>query len=128
VHEFWHATGKPASRHPMSGRKPLAARFGDIWLVRQHHAVLHDRAPVLATTRGTELIHPLRADGCEMCGARPNAEAHHVRHLADLNQPGRREKPAWVKLMAMRRRKTLVVCRACHHATHAGRPAATSTA
>jgi hypothetical protein len=63
-----------------------------------------------------------------MCGARPNVEVHHVRHLVDLNQPGRRDKPAWVKLMAMRRRKTLVVCRACYEAIHAGRPAATSTA
>jgi hypothetical protein len=114
--------------HRSGGRKPLVARFGDIWLVRQHHAVLNDQAPVLATTRGNELIHRLLADGCEMCGARSNVEVHHVRRLADLNQPGRREKPAWVKLMAMRRRKTLVVCRACHEAIHAGRPAATSTA
>jgi group II intron reverse transcriptase/maturase len=110
------------------GRKPLAARFGDIWLIRQHHAVLNDQAPVLATTRGNELIHRLLAGGCEMCGARSNVEVHHVRRLADLNRPGRREKPAWVKLMAMRRRKTLVVCRACHEAIHAGRPTATSTA
>jgi Type II intron maturase/Reverse transcriptase (RNA-dependent DNA polymerase) len=110
------------------GRKPLAARFGDIWLIRQHHAVLNDQAPTPATNRGNELIHRLLADGCEMCGAHTNVEVHHVRHLADLNRPGRREKPAWVKLMAMRRRKTLVVCRACHQAIHAGRPATTSTA
>ncbi|MER8069108.1 hypothetical protein ABTZ59_12540 [Streptomyces sp. NPDC094034] len=44
--------------------------------------------------------------------------------LTDLNQPGRREKPAWVRLMAMRRRKTLVICRQCHEDIHAGRPTA----
>jgi hypothetical protein len=114
--------------HRNDGRKPLVARFGDIWLVRQHHAILNDQAPILATNRGNELIHRLLANGCEICGAHMNVEVHHVRHLADLNKPGRREKPAWAKLMAMRRRKTLVVCRPCHEAIHAGRPAATSTA
>ncbi len=49
-------------------------------------------------------------------------EVHHVRKLADLTKPGRADKPWWVWLMAVRRRKTLVVCRACHQATHAGRP------
>ncbi|MFG1708023.1 group II intron reverse transcriptase/maturase [Nonomuraea sp. M3C6] len=72
------------------GRNPLIARFGDIWLVRQRHPVLNDQAPILATTRGNELIHRHLADGCEMCGARSNVEVHHVRHLADLNKPGRR--------------------------------------
>src|ERR1039458_3463773 len=33
----------------------------------------------------------------------------------------RREKPAWMHLMAMRRRKTLVTCRRCHEDIHAGR-------
>ncbi|MFE0061731.1 hypothetical protein [Streptomyces sp. NPDC059003] len=49
-------------------------------------------------------------------------EVHHIRKLADLKQPDRPERPVWVKLMAMRRRKTLVVCRRCHEAIHAGRP------
>ena len=35
--------------------------------------------------------------------------------------PGRREKPAWITLMARRKRKTLAVCRNCHTAIHAGR-------
>jgi hypothetical protein len=46
---------------------------------------------------------------------------HHVRKFADLNKPGRREKPAWVHLMAKRRRNTLVICRQCHEDIHAGR-------
>ena len=33
-----------------------------------------------------------------------------------------KEKPRWVKAMIARQRKTLVVCRACHRAIHAGKP------
>ncbi|MFL5663957.1 MAG: RNA-directed DNA polymerase, partial [Ktedonobacteraceae bacterium] len=35
--------------------------------------------------------------------------------------PGR-EKPGWVKLMATRHRKTLVLCRACHIDIQYGHP------
>ncbi|WP_399477703.1 hypothetical protein [Streptomyces sp. TRM68367] len=31
---------------------------------------------------------------------------------------GRAAKPAWVQMMAARRRKTLVVCRVCHEDIH----------
>jgi hypothetical protein len=48
-------------------------------------------------------------------------QAHHVRKLADLNKP---ERPPWVHLMAMRKRKTLVVCERCHQDNHAGRSTA----
>ena len=40
---------------------------------------------------------------------RNELEVHHVRKLADLSKPGRREKPAWMHLMAKRRRKTLII-------------------
>ncbi|MFJ2112133.1 MULTISPECIES: hypothetical protein [unclassified Streptomyces] len=41
------------------------------------------------------------------------------------SQPARTPgEPAWVHLMAMRRRKTLVICRRCHEDIHAGRPTA----
>jgi hypothetical protein len=50
-----------------------------------------------------------------------NLEVHHVRKLADLSKPGRRDKPAQMHLMAKRRRKTLVTCRRCHEDIHAGR-------
>ncbi|MGH3833025.1 MAG: hypothetical protein ACRDRS_21745 [Pseudonocardiaceae bacterium] len=30
------------------------------------------------------------------------------------NKPGRPQRPPWVHLMAMRKRKTLVVCETCH--------------
>jgi len=45
--------------------------------------------------------------------------------LADLDKFDRTEKPAWVEIMAKRRRKSLVVCSNCHDTIHAGQPAAT---
>lgn len=86
-------------------------------------ATLNDQPPVEAVTKATsELIHRLQKDTCELCGSRQDCEVHHIRKLADLNKPGRKEKPEWVKRMAAMRRKTLVVCRQCHQDIHAGRP------
>jgi hypothetical protein len=67
------------------------------------------------------LLERLLADTCEHCGSQEEVQVHHIRHLADLNRKGRREIPNWVKQMAARRRKTLVVCHDCHVAIHAGR-------
>jgi group II intron reverse transcriptase/maturase len=106
------------------GRKPLVARFGGIPLKRQRTAVLTDLSPIMASTKRNELIHRLLADRCELCESRTNIEVHHVRKLADLNRHDRPDKPAWVHLMAKRRRKTLVICRACHENIHAGRATA----
>jgi hypothetical protein len=103
------------------GRKPLAARFGGIQLKRVRTAVLTDQRPVMASSRRNELIHRLLAGRCEICESATGLEVHHIRKLADLNKPGRREKPAWMHLMAMRRRNTLVICRRCHEDIHAGR-------
>jgi group II intron reverse transcriptase/maturase len=103
------------------GRKPLAARFGGIPLRRMRTAVLTDQRPVMASAKRNELIHRLLAGRCELCEDTEGLEVHHVRKLADLNKPGRREKPPWMHLMAKRRRKTLVICRRCHEDIHAGR-------
>jgi hypothetical protein len=108
------------------GKKPLVARFGGIPLKRQRTAVITDRNPVMATARRNELIHRLLAGQCEMCEGREGLQVHHVRKLADLNKPGRPERPPWVHLMAMRKRKTLVVCERCHQDIHAGRSATTT--
>lgn len=106
------------------GKKPLVTRFGGISLKRQRTAVLTDIRPVMASMKRNELIHRLLAECCEICETRTNLEVHHIRKLADLKRPGRRERPRWVHLMAMRRRKTLVICRRCHEDIHAGRPTA----
>ncbi|MGW0643874.1 reverse transcriptase domain-containing protein [Streptomyces badius] len=103
-------------------RKPLVARFGGIPLRRQRTAVVKDREPMTPNRiNRTELVKRLLADACEMCESRKQVEVHHIRKLADVNRPGQPERPVWVKLMAMRKRKTLVVCRACHEDIHAGR-------
>ncbi len=103
-------------------KKPLVAQFGGIPLRRQRHAVLTDTPPKINTDRGNELLQRLLAETCELCGSRQDCEVHHLRKLADLKSKGRAEKPVWVQIMAARQRKTLVVCRACHEAIHAGRP------
>lgn len=103
------------------GRRPLVARFGGIPLKRVRTAVLTDQRPVMASAKRNELIHRLLAGRCEICEATTDLEVHHIRKLADLNKPGRREQPSWIRLMAMRRRKTLVICRPCHEDIHAGR-------
>jgi len=107
---------------PREGKKPLVARFGGISLRRQKAAILTDREFVVFRDQRNELVKRLLADKCELCGATENMEVHHIRKLADLNNKGRAEKPASVKRMAARRRKTLVVCQNCHKAIHAGRP------
>ena len=103
------------------GKKALVAQFGGIPLKRQQTAILVDQAPTIFTARQNEVVRRLLAGCCELCGEREGIEVHHIRKLADLNHPGRSEAPAWKRLMAMRRRKTLVVCRACHEDIHAGR-------
>ena len=111
---------------PREGRKPLVARFGGIPLKRKNTAIISDRKPPRATTQGNELIHRLLAERCELCGSSTGLQVHHVRKLADLDKPGRPERPTWVRLMAKRKRKTLVVCERCHHDIHAGRATATT--
>ena len=68
-----------------------------------------------------ELVQRLLANTCELRGSHTAIEVHHIRALKDLKQYGRTEKPAWVKTMAARHRKTLVVCRSCHKDIHQGR-------
>jgi group II intron reverse transcriptase/maturase len=105
------------------GKYPLIARFGETPLRRQQDAVLHDEKPWWTTrVKRTELLQRLLADQCELCGSTEDVDVHHVRALKDLNPTGRKEVPTHVFVMAARRRKTLVVCRACHVAIHHGQP------
>jgi group II intron reverse transcriptase/maturase len=110
--------------HRDRGRKPLVARFGGIPLKRQRTAVLTDLSPIMASTKRNELIHRLLAGRCELCESTDRLEVHHLRKLADLERHDRPDRPTWVHLMAKRRRKTLVICRACHEDIHAGRASA----
>jgi group II intron reverse transcriptase/maturase len=104
------------------GKKPLVAQFGGIPLRRQKGRFLIDRNPLSTIRYGrNELVKRLLATRCELCGAREHIEVHHLRKLADLKKQGQKDRPEWVKQMAARRRKTLVVCRKCHQAIHAGK-------
>ena len=104
------------------GRKPLVARFGGIPLRRQKRAVIDDRPQHPARPRQKELITRLLTGQCEWCEQPAPVETHQVRKLADLTRTGQPQ-PAWAKLMARKRRKTLIVCAPCHTAIHAGNPA-----
>jgi hypothetical protein len=109
------------------GRTPLVATFGGIPLRRQKHAVLKDLEPVPATGPRKELINGLLKGRCELCGQPDEVQVHQIRKLADLGQPGTPEQPEWARIMAERRRKTLVVCTRCHADIHHRRPTASTT-
>ena len=104
------------------GRTPLVATWGGITLARRKAAVLND-APLSIPAPRTELEQRLLAQTCELCGSQEHIQVHHVRALKDLRRKGQAERPLWVQMMAARHRKTLVVCRTCHAAIHAGRAA-----
>lgn len=106
---------------PREGKQPLIAKWGGIPLRRKLKAILNDQPPQIWIGR-SELEKRLMADTCELCGSHEQITVHHIRALKDLHQPGRREKPRWMQVMASRKRKTLVVCWPCHRSIHAGRP------
>jgi group II intron reverse transcriptase/maturase len=106
-------------------KKPLVAQWGGIPLRRQMDHPLPDR-PYPYWDARTEIVQRLLADTCELCGSHTAIEVHHIRALKDLKPYGRADKPAWVKTMAARHRKTLVVCRFCHKDIHQGRPPKTT--
>jgi hypothetical protein len=108
------------------GKEPLASIFGGIPFERKPEGMgIVD----LDTTRAwfkpggqrSEAVQRLMADKCELCGETGPLYAHHIRKLADIDRPGRRPKATWEKIMAARKRKTLMVCLKCHDDIHAGR-------
>jgi Type II intron maturase len=106
------------------GKKPLLARWGGISLRWDSKAPIKDYQMFLGPGR-SELEKRLLADTCEYCGATGDAErieVHHIRALKDLKTYDGREKPAWVNIMAARKRKTLVLCVTCHQDVTYGRP------
>lgn len=103
------------------GKAPLIAQFGGLSLKRQPWAKLNDQPFQPPRFPRSELLQRLQADTCELCGSHDHVEVHHIRKLANLKAKDGRARPTWVKLMATRQRKTLVVCHTCHVAIHAGR-------
>ena len=103
------------------GQAPLVARFGGIPLRWKKWAAINDTKTQPIWSKRSEVVERLLAQKCELCGAEDNIEVHHMRKLADLEHKGQAGKPEWVRMMAARRRKTLVVCQSCHHDIHYGR-------
>lgn len=106
------------------GKNPLTATWGGITLTWDMKATLEDQ-PGWRWSGRSELEKRLLAQVCEVCEATrltDQIEVHHIRALKDLKTYDGREKPRWVKIMAARKRKTLVLCQTCHDDLHAGRP------
>ena len=114
--------GKPRTcyeaRQKRDGKKDLVARFGGIPLQQNRHAVIRDPAPVPARYPAKELIYRLRKRVCELCETGATVAVHQVAALKKLGRTGPGQ-PAWAALMARMRRKTLIVCTACHEHIHA---------
>ena len=100
---------------------PWCPGLGGVPLRWNKWVKISDPLPKPIWSGRSEVTQRLLAQTCELCGSTENIEVHHIRKLADLTQVGKRDKPDWVKAMATRRRKTLVVCQNCHHAIHYGR-------
>lgn len=78
-----------------------------------------DEAPngYIWTLSRSEVIRRLNGKQCEYCETREGPfEVHHIRKLKDVEKG----KVLWQRMMAARRRKTLILCRTCHHQLHAG--------
>jgi AI2M/AI1M-like, HNH endonuclease len=103
------------------GQLPLVARFGGISLKWNKWASINEAETIPIWSGRSEVVERLLAQKCELCGATENIEAHHIRKLADLERNGQSSKPEWVRKMAARRRKSLIVCQKCHNLIHSGR-------
>jgi hypothetical protein len=106
------------ARQRREGKKDLVARFGGIPLRQDRRAVIHDPAPARTGYPRKELIHRLRKRWCELCEHGTTVTVHQVAALKHLGRPGPGQ-PAWAALMTKMRRKTLIVCAACHEHIHA---------
>jgi group II intron reverse transcriptase/maturase len=102
-------------------KTPLVARFGGVTLRWNRWVVINDAKTEPIWSKRSEVVERLLAQKCELCGVEDNIEVHHIRKLADLERKGQANKPEWARVMAARRRKTLVVCQSCHNDIHYGR-------
>ena len=107
------------ARKQREGKPDLVARFGGIILRQDRRAVIRDPAPAPAPYPPQGADHP-----APQAGMRALRDRHHGGSPPG-RQPHRRSgkpgpgQPAWAALMAKMRRKTLIVCAACHEPIHA---------
>jgi group II intron reverse transcriptase/maturase len=103
-------------------KKPLIAIFGGLSLKRRKNPIMEDRVIFPYVHLRSEIVERLLNDTCEVCGDKKNVQMHHVRHVRDLNKKGKREMPLWMKVMIMRKRKSIPLCKGCHDDVHHNRP------
>ncbi|MGH3248247.1 MAG: reverse transcriptase domain-containing protein [Trebonia sp.] len=106
------------ARRRRQGKPDLVSRFGGIPLRHDRRAVIQDPPPAPAPHPRKELVKRLLTRACELCETGATVAVHQVAALKDLGEPGPGQ-PAWSALMARMRRKTLIVCEACHDWIHA---------
>ena len=97
------------------GKKRLYfAKYSECKDVKTCNDVI-DKAFVIYMQTSNSLEKRLKAKVCELCGtqASDRYELHHVNKLKNL-----KGKRAWERAMIAKRRKTLAVCRECHHNIH----------
>lgn len=101
-------------------RPDLVAIFGGMSHSREPNKPICDAPRHVHNTR-SELLQRLLRDECELCGSHDGCSVHHIRKVADLEHKKRMGRlMPWEAVMLTRRRKTLVLCRACHLMVHRG--------
>jgi group II intron reverse transcriptase/maturase len=101
------------------GKQPLVAIFGGYSLGRDKNwKPITDTPTRWWWNSRTEILERMLADKCEYCEKEGPCEVHHIRKIGPLLR--KKGLAGWKKLMAIRHRKTLVLCRDCHTRLHAG--------
>ena len=70
----------------------------------------------VADVSRTNLTDRLKAEKCELCGAKDKLIMHHTNKLKNIEG-----KKSWEKLMLARKRKTIALCASCHRLRHLGK-------
>ena len=131
----WPPSTRPRSRHRTgcapASRPASNATAGSHWSHGsvefrsngRRTAVLTDRQPIRVDYPQKELVTRLLADTLrDLRAARTTCKCTTSASSPTSHDPDGRQ-PEWAQLMANRRRKTLVVCAACHDRIHAGQAA-----
>jgi group II intron reverse transcriptase/maturase len=106
------------ARRARKGKQDLTARFGGIPLKRDRKAKIGDPKLTQSIPHPKEISRRIQKHWCELCEQASKVEVHQVARLADLGTKGPGQS-AWAALMMKKRRKTLIVCAACHEYIHA---------
>jgi group II intron reverse transcriptase/maturase len=77
---------------------------------------LTNTTPIIKALYGSKSLATLDNLSCSICGSEYRVEMHHVRALKDLNP----KLSVIDKLMAIRARKQIALCRECHMKKHKG--------